>query len=334
MAQLRRNPINGQWLIIGTDSGPRKPEDFEVEQHEFKNRQNCPFCPGNESKTPPEILAYRPSQGGKNTSDWFVRVVPNKFPALQIEGGVDRSGFGVYDRMNGIGAHEVIIEHPDHEKQLADLMDHEIEKVIWCYRDRSVDLAGDKRFKYLLIFKNYGLSAGASLEHSHSQLIALPIVPKSVKEEIAGAGQYLEYRERCIFCDILHREREEGSRLIEENRHFMVFCPFFPRFPFESWIAPKLHQADFSIIQPEEVTDFARAIRSLLIRMKKRLRDPSYNFMLHTAPLGENVGDAYHWHLEIIPKLGRVAGFEWGTGFYINPTSPEESAQWLREVTV
>lgn len=334
MAQLRRNPINGQWVIIGGDNEPRNPQGFEKEIPVKDPKQTCPFCPGNESKTPPEILAVRPSASAANTEGWATRVVPNLFPALQIEGGLEKAGMGIYDRMNGVGAHEVIIEHPDHEKQLADFTDAEVEKVILTYRDRCLDLAKDKRFKYLLIFKNYGLSAGASLQHSHTQLIALPIVPKSVKEEIKGAQQYLEYRDRCVFCDIILQEKREGVRLVDENKTFISFCPFSPRFPFEMWILPKEHQGNFSTLRTEEVIHFARLVRSALVRIKKRLYDPSYNFMLHTTPLDESDTGAYHWHLEIIPKLTRVAGFEWGTGFYINPTPPEDATRWLKEVIV
>ena len=334
MGQLRRNPINGRWVIIGVESGPKTPEEFERDVPIKDQKENCPFCPGNESKTPPQIIATLQSSSQSHGASWATRVVPNRFPALQREGELEKNGVGIYDRMNGIGAHEVVIEHPDHEKQMTDITEQELEKVILTYRDRCIDLAKDKRFKYLLIFKNHGFSAGASLGHSHSQLIALPVVPKNVKEEINGAEQYMEYRERCVFCDIILQERKDGVRLLDENRYFVSFCPFFPRFPFETWILPKEHQADFNETHQEEIIHLARLLRSALVRMKKRLHDPSYNFMLHTAPLDGSGADAYHWHLEIIPKLTRVAGFEWGSGFYINPIPPEDAARWLKEVTV
>ncbi len=334
MAQLRRNPIDGRWAIIGAEGGPKTPEEFERENSVKDSREDCPFCPGNESKAPSEILAIRPTSSATNTPGWLTRVIPNRFPALQIEGELDKGGVGLYDRMNGIGVHDVVIESPDHEKQMADLTDQELEKVILTYRNRSIDLAKDKRFRCLLIFKNYGFSAGASLEHPHSQLIALPIVPKSVKEEVKGAAQYLAYRERCVFCDIILQERKDVFRLLDENSSFISFCPFFSRFPFEIWILPKQHQAHFSSIPSERVIHFAQLVRSALARIKKRLRDPSYNFVLHTAPMDGGGEDVYHWHLEIIPKLTRVAGFEWGTGFYINPTPPEDAIRWLKEVTV
>ena len=335
MGQLRRNPINGQWVIIGIDNTTGNPAEFKIEEHIVKQpRENCAFCPGNESQTPQEILSYRLTGAGHNNNAWLTRVIPNLFPALQIEGELEKFGIGVYDRINGVGAHEVIIEHPDHQKQLTELADEEIENVIRAYRERSVDLSGDKRLKYILIFKNHGFLAGSSMEHSHSQLIALPIVPKSVKEELAGAEEYLRYRDRCVFCDIIGQEIREGVRLLDENRFFISFCPFFPRFPFEIWVLPKQHHADFRAITKEEMTYFARLVRTTLVRVKKRLEDPSYNFMLHTQPLDEASEEIYHWHLEIIPKLTEVAGFEWGTGFYVNPTSPEDAAQWLKEITV
>lgn len=332
MAELRRDPVTGRWVIIGNDK-ELKPEDFEVERHE-KGKGICPFCPGNEAMTPPEIIAHREGQSMPNTPGWLTRVVPNKFPALQIEGDLNKRGIGVYDMSNGIGAHEVIIEIPDHNREIADLYDHEAERIIWCYRNRSIDLRGDKRFKYILIFKNYGKSAGASLEHPHSQLIALPIVPKRVQEELRGSQRYFEYRERCVFCDMIKQELHEGKRIIAENKHFLAFAPFVSCFPFEFWIIPKEHEPDFSYIQREEVITFANILREMLRRVKIVLHDPSFNFIIHTSPLEDIEREDYHWHLEFMPKLTRLAGFEWGTGFYINPMRPSLAAKYLREVKI
>jgi UDPglucose--hexose-1-phosphate uridylyltransferase len=331
MAELRRDPVTGRWIIVEVDK-LKLPGDFEIEQH-IHSGKICPFCPGNEQMTPPEIDAHREGQVIKNGPGWRTRIVPNKFPALEIEGNLDRLGIGIYDMMNGIGAHEVIIENPDHNKNMADLLDHEVERIIWAYRNRSVDLRGDKRFKYILIFKNYGEPAGASLEHPHSQLIALPIVPKRVLEELEGSHRYFEYKERCVFCDVIAQEIEDDERLIIENKTFMAFAPFVPRFPFETWIIPKNHTSDFTHIQKEEVIDLARILREILLRIKILLHDPSYNFLVHTAPInGGGEREDYHWHIEIMPRLTKVAGFEWGSGFYINPTSPEAAAKCLREV--
>ncbi|MBN3038452.1 MAG: galactose-1-phosphate uridylyltransferase [Candidatus Omnitrophica bacterium] len=332
MDQLRRDPIAGRWVIVNTDN-PSDPGEFEIEKNP-EGKGTCPFCYGNEKMTPPEIQAHREGGGQPDSSGWSTRVVPNKFPALRIEGNIDRQGLGMFDMSNGVGAHEVIIETPDHSKSLADLMDHEVEKVIWAYRDRSVDLRGDKRFKYILIFKNHGFSAGASLPHSHSQLIALPMVPKNVKEELVGAGSYYDYKDRCIFCDIIAQEYQEQERIICENERFLCIAPYASRFPFESWILPKEHHSDFSFIRNEDVIDLSRILKEVLLRMKKLLHDPPYNFIIHTSAIEHRDREDYHWHIEIMPKLVRIAGFEWGSGFYINPTPPEVATRYLKEVSI
>jgi UDPglucose--hexose-1-phosphate uridylyltransferase len=284
--------------------------------------------------TPPEIQAHREGSSRPNSPGWSTRVVPNKFPALIIEVNLNRRGEGMFDISNGIGAHEIIIETPEHDKGLADLLDHEVEKVVWAYRDRSVDLHGDKRFRYIMIFKNHGYSAGASLTHSHSQLIALPMVPKNVNEELKGASAYYEYKERCIFCDMLTQEKAENERLICANSRFLAFSPFASRFPFEVWILPKEHHSDFSFIKTEDVIELARILKEVLLRIKHGLGNPPYNFIIHTSPVEERDREDYHWHIEIMPKLMPIAGFEWASGFYINPTPPEIAAKYLREAKI
>ena len=222
MPELRKDPIVGRWVIISTDRSKR-PTDFVRES--VKNKGGfCPFCPGNENKTPSEVLAYRPNGTGRDAQGWTVRVVPNKFPALGIEGSLNRSAEGMFDNMNGVGAHEVIIETPDHDATLASLPEKRIEDVLWAYRDRILDLKKDKRFKYIMIFKNHGIAAGATLEHAHGQLIALPIVPKHVLEEIEGAKQYYQYKERCVFCDIIRQETDAGVRGGERERSIPDRC--------------------------------------------------------------------------------------------------------------
>ncbi|GMV49170.1 MAG: galactose-1-phosphate uridylyltransferase [Nitrospira sp.] len=294
----------------------------------------CPFCPGQEHLTPRELLAYRPPSSGPNSPDWTLRVIPNKFPALHVEGDMGREGHGLYDRMNGIGAHEVIIETATHRDSLADLPPKRVEDILWAYRDRILDLKKDLRFRYILIFKNHGAAAGATLEHSHSQLIALPVIPTSVLEEIDGCRQHFQQKERCIYCDILRQESSEGTRVVLENPEFVCLTPYAPRFPFEMWILPKRHAGFFEESQRGQFEFLASILSESLRRMDKVLARPAYNFMLHSSPLHERTGEFYHWHLEIIPKLTQVAGFEWGTGFYINPVSPEESAQALRDIEI
>ena len=334
MPELRKDPITGRWVIISTERGKR-PNDFLRESvSPLPDGKNCPFCPGHEAKTPPEILDYGRSNGGANTAGWTVRVVPNKFPALGIEGELDREGEGLFDKMNGVGAHEVIVETPDHVATLASLPERAVEDVLWAFRDRMLDLKNDKRFRYVLIFKNHGEAAGASVEHTHSQLIALPIVPRRVREEVDSSWHYYDEKERCIFCDIIRQERDTGERVIGENDHFITLSPYASRFPFEMWLLPKVHGSSYENNQSTMYASLARMLKDTLMRLDVVLDRPAYNFMIHTSPVGEEINDHYHWHIEIIPKLTKVAGFEWGTGFYINPTPPEESARFLREAKI
>ncbi len=309
MPELRKDPITGRWVIISTERGKR-PNDFLRESVIAREPKNCPFCAGNESKTPPEVLVYGRNGGGANTSDWKLRVVPNKFPALGIEGDLDREGEGLFDKMNGIGAHEVVIESPDHTATLATLPERAVEDVLWGYR------------------------AGATVEHPHSQLIALPIVPRRVREEVDNCWHYYDEKERCIFCDIIRQERDTGERAIGENEQFITIAPYASRFPFEMWLLPKVHSSSYENNQSSIYASLGRMLKDTLMRLDEVLDRPAYNFMIHTSPIGEEINDHYHWHIEIIPKLTKVAGFEWGTGFYINPTPPEESARFLREAKI
>ena len=334
MPDLRRDPIVGRWVIISTERSGR-PHDFaQMQPIRPISVALCPFCPGQERLTPKEIMAYRPQPAEADTPNWTVRVVPNKFPALQVEGELGREGLGLYDRMNGIGAHEVVIETPDHAFTLADLPPKHLEDILWAYRDRMVDLKRDFRLRFILIFKNHGAAAGATLEHAHSQLIALPIVPTNVAAEIEGCRSHYLQKERCIYCDIIRQELSERTRIVADNPEFLVVTPFAPRFPFEMWILPKRHSAYFEESQKTQFELLARILSESLRRLDRALSKPAFNFILHTSPLHEKTGDFYHWHIEVIPKLTQVAGFEWGTGFYINPVTPEESAKFLRDVEI
>lgn len=330
MPELRKDHVTSRWVIIASERS-RRPSDFVREAvPTVPSGRICPFCRGHESKTPPEVLAYR-TGGGPNQSGWTLRVVPNKFPVLGIEGELNREGEGIFDRMQGIGAHEVIIETPEHVLSTAELPERTIEQILWAFRERVLDLKNDRRLKYVLLFKNHGEPAGATLEHTHSQLIALPVVPKRVQEEVEVSEQYYKYKERCVFCDMIRQEAKEGSRVVLETDSFLVVEPYAARFPFETWIIPKQHGSHFEKIDAPQLQNLGWVLRSTLRKIEKVLEHPPYNFLLHTAPLQEAETAFYHWHIEVIPKLTRVAGFEWGTGFYINPTPPEESAQFLRD---
>ena len=329
MPELRKDPITGRWVIIATDRA-KKPSDFNRQQVHISGLRFCPFCAGNELRTPPEILAYR-TRGGANEPGWTLRVISSKFPVLRVEGAMNSKADGIYDKMNGIGAHEVIIETPEHLLTLATMPEKRIEDLFWAYRDRVLDLRRDVRLKYVLLFKNHGEAAGQALEHTHSQLIALPVVPKQVHEEIDGAKRHYEYKERCVYCDIVSQEIDDGSRLVLDTDHFVAISPYAARFPFETWIVPKVHNSHAETMSHAEIEDLAHVLRSILRRIDTTLELPPYNLVVHSAPVQEAASAHYHWHIEIIPKLTHVAGFEWGSGFYINPTPPEESAKFLRD---
>jgi UDPglucose--hexose-1-phosphate uridylyltransferase len=342
MPELRKDPIIGRWVIVATERA-RRPDQFVPKaQESVPEKDVCPFCEGQEIQTPPEIYSVRPQNTPRNMPGWELRVVPSKTPFLRIEGDLERSGKGLYDLMNGVGAHEIVIETNKHTANMADLSEEQIQRVISCYIDRIVDLEKDQRFKYVLVFKNYGVTAGGgSVRHSRSQLIATPVNPKRVKEELVGCRQYYEYHERCIFCDIIKQEMGSKDRLILDLDGFIAVVPFAARFPFEVWILPKKHSCDFVSLAMPERQGLAKIMKQVLLKLKIGLNDPPYNYIIHTAPFKRHksgywstINQDYHWHIEITPRLTRVAGFEWGTGFYICPVTPEAAAKFLRETNI
>ncbi len=331
MPELRQDPLARRWVIIASERAAR-PTDFTHEEIEPNDAERCPFCEHREHLTPPEIFAVRRPETAPNTPGWRVRVVSNKFPALRIEGKTDRTNVGIFTRMDGVGAHEVIIETPAHHTHLGLLPVEHVADVVRAYLQRYGDLRGDTRFEYALLFRNHGRSAGASLSHPHSQLIALPIVPKRVAEEIAASEDYFGQQGACIYCTMLAQETKSRDRLVFENDQFTVLEPYASRTPFETWILPKEHQADFGTVAGGSAGSLAQALRETLLRLHTCLKNPPYNFIIHTLPYKGRSRHAYHWHIEITPQLTRVAGFEWGSGFYINPVTPEAAARYLREV--
>jgi len=337
MPQLRKDPIIGRWVIISTERGKR-PHDF-TKKREEATEPECPFCQGREDKTPPEIFAVRDAGSAPNTPGWKVRVIPNIKPLMQIEGDLGRRGKGMFDLMNGIGAHEVIIETPEHLSNITELSLEHTACVFETYIKRLKDLEKDKRIKYGLIFKNYGTVAGASpVKHSRTQLIALPVNPKRVKEELLGARHYYEYRERCIFCDMIAHEIRTNARVIERGEGFVAFAPYASRFPFEIWVLPEEHSCDFYSLK--NTKGLAKIMKAVMNKLSTNLEDPPYNYIIHTAPFRrmtsaghwKTVDYDYHWHIEIMPRLTKIAGFELGSGFYINPTPPEMAADFLNGV--
>jgi UDPglucose--hexose-1-phosphate uridylyltransferase len=289
LSELRKDPVTGRWVIISTERSKRL-SDFHLESVSVTADDRCPFCEGHEHMTPRELLARRRDGSHADGPGWDLRVVPNQFPVLRVEGTLDRRGEGLFDRMNGIGAHEVVIESPRHLDTLATLEESAVEQVLGAFRDRVLDLKRDGRFRYIVIFKNHGKAAGASLEHPYSQLIALPIVPREVRDQMDGARAHYAAKERCVFCDIISQDTRDGRRLIAENADMVAMAPYAPRFPFETWILPKRHQALFEDTPRHEYASLARLLGDMLRRMNKTPGYPPYCLLCDTAPLGERGG--------------------------------------------
>lgn len=330
MPELRNDPVTGTWVVIATERAKR-PSDFKRPAEQRKGADSCPFCYGHEAMTPPEIMAYRPS-GGRDQPGWQVRVVPNKFPALAIEehpAGVNL-GNDFYQLQAGYGAHEVIVESPEHDSELSSHPVEQTKSIIRALRDRFSDLRGDKALRYIQIFKNHGAIAGASLEHPHFQLIATPVIPSAIAKELEGSLAHYERTGECIYCNLIQREYLDGERLVDSNSEFVAFCPYSSRSPFETWILPREHHSDFDALSENQVDALARLLKEVFGRILGSLDNPPFNLVLHTAPVDLEAAEYYHWHLEVIPRLTIFAGFELGTGIYINPTPPETAAQFLK----
>lgn len=330
MPELRTDLTSGRWVIIATERAAR-PTDFKIPPVEVNDVAKCPFCVGREGMTPPELFAIRDPGAAPNTPGWHVRVVSNKYPALRIEGDTKRSSVGMYTRMDGVGAHEVIIESTDHHTHLGLMPVHHVAGVVGAYLERYRDLDNDPRFEYALLFRNHGRTAGASLSHPHSQLIALPILPRRAAGELDAAERYFGRHATCVFCRMVKQELASRERVVFENDRFVAIEAFASRFPFETWLIPKEHKASFGDVTQAEVMSFAEALRTTLHCLHTCLGNPPYNFIVHTAPYHYETQHAYHWHVEVMPRLTQVAGFEWGSGFFINPVVPEEAARFLRD---
>lgn len=336
--ELRKDPLLGRWIAVLRESVP--PAAYQQElSPEIIPEKSCKFCAGREIETTGEILRLQNTSSTCASHAWWTRVVPNVNPVFKIEGDLGRRGEGMYDKMNSIGANEIIVESPFHDLQPEDIGLEQMARVIQTYRDRIADLEKDSRLRYTLIYKNHGKSAGGHLGHPVSHLASTPVIPKRVKEELDGAKQYFTYKERCLFCDIIREELRVGSRVILETRHYAAFCPYASKFPFETWILPKRHSCAFQDTRPDEIEDLALILASVLKKLRALFPDLSYNYFIHSAPNRvprkdhwHTLGEDFHWHLEIMPRFLRTSGFEWGSGFYILPTSPEDAAKYLREV--
>ena len=335
MSQMRKDIFTGGWVIVA-ETNTVTPADFNFKRFARETRF-CPFCETNEASTPPEVFAIRNPDSSPNGPGWSVRVVPNSNPRLRIEGQLGRRAEGFHDLMNGVGAHEIIVETPRHDRSLHELEIHEISDVIRAHAARVTDLEGDKRMRYVLIFKNHGEEAGAhTITHSISQLMALAVTPRSIKTKLMVARDYFAVKERCIYCDVLQQELNEQRRLIAENADFVAFAPFASRFPFEMGVFPKAHSSAFSRITTGQIENLARILRDVLQKLDQTLGGPPYNLLLQDRPFlrpragyWNTIEDDFHWHLQILPQIVRATGLEWASWFFYNPVPPEIAARCL-----
>lgn len=332
MSELRKDPIVSRWVVMAPERAQRPIELQHVQVLDEAGFD--PFAEGNEGETPFEILACRDPGTEPDQPGWRVRVIPNKYPALRAEGEIRTNRSGLYESMPGVGAHEVIVECTHNETNLSRLSVENIREVVWVYRERLRDLKRDSRHVHATIFKNKGLFAGASLPHSHSQLIATPVIPISIQEEMTGALDYFQRNGRSIFDALIEQELSERTRIVFETTHYLAICPYASRFPFEVCILPKNKESHFESVADENLAELSLVLKTVLRKHEIALNDPAYNYVIHTAPFTEDELPYYSWHIEILPRTTQVAGFEWGSGFYINPVFPEQAAEILRSVSI
>jgi UDPglucose--hexose-1-phosphate uridylyltransferase len=330
MSELRQNLATKEWYIIAKERAKR-PLDFNLDEKVREHQEystECPFCPGNES------LARETAHELKINGEWVVKSVPNKYSALTPEGNRDRTASGVYRKMPGVGYHEVIIESNLHNDNYHKMSIEHIEQILKIYIHRYVEFIKDDRIEDVIIFKNYGPSAGSSLAHPHSQIIATPIVSTPTRSTLESAKRYYDDHGRCAYCQMIDEEMKEETRLVSHNDDFVVFCPYASGTPFETWIVPKRHRSDFCSISDGEIKGLATIIKDIFSRYYHGLGDPDFNFVIKTPPKDESNDRSFHWYIQILPKITKIAGFELGSGMSINITIPEENAEFLRSVSI
>ncbi|MGE4282866.1 MAG: galactose-1-phosphate uridylyltransferase [Clostridia bacterium] len=319
MSQFRRDVVTGEWMIIAEE---RRGRPYHFGQTEDKNL--CPFCIGNEHMTPDEIWRKE----GVHT--WEIRVVPNKYPAVCIQEGLIDKDATFYSRCKAGGRHEVVVEAASHELMLHCMEDKKISDVFRVFKQRFMQLSQIEGIEHVQIFKNHGKNGGASIRHSHSQVIALPFVPPRIQAELEGASEYYQNNGNCVYCDIIEKESENQQRIICKNEHFIAVLAFAPRFSYETWIIPLRHQGIFSQINEEQLLSLACLYKKLVKLLNNVLGEFSYNMVLHTAPY-QFKDNYYHWHIELVPRVSFHAGFELATGSCISTISPEEAMQKIKE---
>jgi len=330
-SHLRKDAVTQRWVVIHPGRAELPLPNWRVRPTGLL-ADGCPFCPGNEARAGSEIYVEREPGSPRDGPGWWVRVMADKYPILHIEGELEKTAEGMYDSMNAIGAHEILIETPEHDRHWANLEILQLERVLRACQQRSLDLRNDVRFRHLIWVKNHGLPTSL-FHHPHSHIVASPFVPRAIEEELKGFSDHMRWKERCVLCDMVRQEIGAGRRVILRQGTIVVFVPFAPRFPYECWIVPVEHSHDFVAVRPPELRDLARAVQGVLARMLRLLDDPPYALVLHSSPLGEFTREEYHWHLELVPHPLQVLGLEWGTGIYINPVLPEVAADRLREAS-
>jgi UDPglucose--hexose-1-phosphate uridylyltransferase len=329
VSDYRRDPVTGRWVVVGTVQP--HPLDFDRVSVGVEPDPECPLCEGHESRTAGELWVER-AAGAPNGPGWLTRVVPNRAPMVRVEGVLERRGEGLFDTVTGIGAHEVVVESPRHEDTLATLDDGGRARVFWALRERIQDLRRDTRLRHFVPFKNHGRTAGSALSHSHTQLVALPIVPREAREELDGARAHFVAKERCVFCDIIRHEESDGRRIVASTPAFVALAPFASRTPFETWILPRHHEAYFETSGLDTCRDLSSIFGDVLRRLNRALENPPYAMAIHSASVMDG-HDFYHWHIEILPRVSRSGGLEALAGLYLNPTRPEDAVQFLRGLT-
>lgn len=327
--EIRKDPVSESWVIIAQERSKRPLTTAANTRPQ--GRRFCPFCEGHESETLPEIMALRTPGTKADGPGWCVRVVPNRYPALNIELASEFYNNGIYRSIAAKGAHEVIIEGSAHTRSVTELSLGMLIEVIKIYRERLASLSRVPHLQSGVLIKNVGLAAGASIEHSHSQLLATPIIPMRLQNELKTARAYYRTQRCCIWCDMLAEERRIGSRMVFDGDEIIALCPYSPRFPFETWLVPKRHHSSFEATSDRCLAELAAALHAVLSAIEAILDNPPYNYVIHSAPFKSKNYSYYHWRIEILPRVTRAAGFEQATGLYINPTPPEHSAAQLRE---
>lgn len=338
--ELRKDYLLNRWVVVATERS-RRPTDFAKQKTENAKSTVCPMCVGNENMTPPAMMLYLKEDSGMKKSkdplvgerpkNWLVRCIPNLYPAFkQPEQPIDETQIVNSESFGyAIGHHEVMVESPNHDENPADAELPQLELVITAYIDRLRELNAKPYVKYVSIFRNYGKEAGASLSHAHSQIIAAPMVPTTIQEELDTSKTFYDEHGKCVFCDIIEKEAK-GPRFVFENNNFIVFTPYASITPMAFWIMPKKHASNILSLKRPEISGFAQTLKASLKALKDLLNDPPYNYGFHLAT-NKEAQDYYHWHLEVYPKLSIWAGFEISTGTYINTVTPETAAENLKK---